>query len=89
MPNNYGQLVNFYGIKVKNDLDILNEDIINKLGQGLKPYLNDNIKFQVGKYETQRVEWLKLVYAIGAFLFLVFVLEIGRASCRERVSSPV
>lgn len=72
--NNDGQRVNFYGIKVKNDSDILNEDIINKLGEGLAPYLNGNIKFQVGKYETQRVEWLKLIYAIGAFLFLVFVL---------------
>lgn len=72
--NNVGQRVNFYGIKVKDDSDILNEDMMNKLGQGLGPYLDDNIKFQVGKYETQSVEWLKLVYAIGAFLFLVFVL---------------
>lgn len=69
-----GEIVNFYGIKVENDENILNEDIINKLGEGLEPYLNDNIKFQVGKYETERVEWLKLVYAIGAFLFLVFIL---------------
>ena len=72
--NNDGQRVNFYGIKVKDDSDILNEDIINKLGEGLVPYLNGNIKFQVGKYETQSVEWLKIIYAIGAFLFLVFVL---------------
>lgn len=71
---NQGEMVNFYGIKVKNDSDILNEDIINKLGQGLGPYLNEDINFQVGKYKTQSVEWLKLVYAIGAFLFLVFVL---------------
>lgn len=71
---NDGEMVNFYGIKVENDSDILNEDIINKLGEGLKPYLNDNLKFQVGKYETKSVEWLKLVYAIGSFLFLVFVL---------------
>lgn len=71
---NHGQMVNFYGIKVKNESDILNEDIINKLGQGLGPYLNDDINIQVGKYKTQSVEWLKLVYAIGAFLFLVFVL---------------
>lgn len=71
---NDGEMVNFYGIKVENDSDILNEHIINKLGEGLKPYLNDNLKFQVGKYETKSVEWLKLVYAIGSFLFLVFVL---------------
>lgn len=71
---NDGEMVNFYGIKVENDSDILNEDIINKLGEGLKPYLNDNLKFQVGKYETKSVEWLKLIYAIGSFLFLVFVL---------------
>lgn len=45
-PKNYGQMVDFYGIKVKNDSDILNEDDI-----GLVPYLNNNIKFQVRKYE--------------------------------------
>lgn len=72
---NDGQMFNFYGIKVKNDANILNEDIINKLDKGLEPYLNDNVKFQVGKYETKKVEWLKLIYAIGAFLFLVFVLS--------------
>lgn len=72
--NNVGQRVNFYGIKVKDDSDILDEDIMNKLGQGLGPYLDENIKFQIGKNETKNVEWLKLVYAIGAFLFLVFVL---------------
>ena len=50
-PKNYGQMVDFYRIKVKNDSDILNEDDI-----GLVPYLNNNIKFQVRKYETQRGE---------------------------------
>lgn len=44
-------MVDFYGIKVKNDSDILNEDDI-----GLVPYLNNNIKFQVRKYENQRGE---------------------------------
>lgn len=72
--NNVGQRVNFYGIKVKDDSNILNENIINELDQGLGKYVNDNINFQIGKYKTQSVEWLKLVYAIGAFLFLVFVL---------------
>ncbi len=28
----------------------------------------------MGIYKTKNVEWLKLVYAIGSFLFLVFVL---------------
>ncbi|ELC8442561.1 ABC transporter permease [Clostridium perfringens] len=71
---NSGEMINFYGIKVKDDKELLDKDILNKLGAGLKPYLTDDINFQIGIYKTQNVEWLKLVYAIGAFLFLVFIL---------------
>ncbi len=69
-----GEMVNFYGIKVKNDDELLNKELSNKLGEALEPYLTEDIKFQVGIYRTKNVEWLKVVYAIGAFLFLVFVL---------------
>ncbi|MDZ5253717.1 ABC transporter permease [Clostridium sp. LIBA-8841] len=71
---NSGEMINFYGIKVKDDKELLDKDILNKLGAGLKPYLTDDVNFQVGIYETENVAWLKLVYAIGAFLFLVFIL---------------
>ncbi|HHD2752881.1 TPA: FtsX-like permease family protein [Clostridium perfringens] len=71
---NSGEMINFYGIKVKDDKELLDKDILNKLGEGLKPYLRDDINFQIGIYKTENVAWLKLVYAIGAFLFLVFIL---------------
>ncbi|EGT3617740.1 FtsX-like permease family protein, partial [Clostridium perfringens] len=71
---NSGEMINFYGIKVNDDKELLDKDILNKLGEGLKPYLKDDINFQIGIYKTENVEWLKLIYAIGAFLFLVFIL---------------
>lgn len=71
---NSGEMINFYGIKVKDDKELLDKDILNKLREGLKPYLRDDINFQIGIYKTENVAWLKLVYAIGAFLFLVFIL---------------
>lgn len=71
---NSGEMINFYGIKVKDDKELLDKNILNKLGEGLKPYLRDDINFQIGIYKTENVAWLKLVYAIGAFLFLVFIL---------------
>ena len=69
-----GELINFYGIKINDDNKFLNEDTIIKLSQKLEPYISNDINFQVGIYKTKNVEWLKLVYAIGSFLFLVFVL---------------
>lgn len=71
---NSGEMLNFYGIKIKDDKELLDKDILNKLEVGLKPYLRDDINFQIGIYKTQGVEWLKLTYAIGTFLFLVFIL---------------
>lgn len=71
---NSGEMLNFYGIKAKDDKELLNQDTLDKLGMVLKPYLTDDINFQVGIYKTKNVEWLKLVYAIGTFLFLVFIL---------------
>ena len=68
------ETLNFYGIKVENDDRLLDKDIMNSVGEGLKPYLNYDISIQAGVYKSQNVAWLKIVYAIGAFLFLVFVL---------------
>lgn len=69
-----GELINFYGIKINDDNKFLNEDTIIKLSQKLESYISNDINFQVGIYKTKNVEWLKIVYAIGSFLFLVFVL---------------
>lgn len=69
-----GELINFYGIKLNDDNKFLNEDTVNKLSKKLEPYISKDINFQVGIYKTKNVEWLKLVYSIGTFLFLVFVL---------------
>ena len=69
-----GQMVNFYGIKINDDKEFLNEEVINKLEQNLQPYIQNGVNFQVGIYQTKNVEWVKLVYAIGTFLFLVFIL---------------
>lgn len=69
-----GQVVNFYGIKVENDESFLDESTSSIVERKLNPYVSDDIKLQVGIYKTKGIEWLKLVYAIGAFLFLVFML---------------
>ena len=45
-----------------------------------------------GRY-AQEIDWLRRLHAQGSLIASVcsgsLVLEIGRASCRERVSSPV
>jgi putative ABC transport system permease protein len=69
-----GSMVKFYGIKIDDDTKFLDQDRFNAIGDELNPYLREDIHVQIGIYETKSVEWLKLVYAIGAFLFLVFVL---------------
>ncbi|WP_315110884.1 ABC transporter permease [Clostridium intestinale] len=69
-----GSIVKFYGIKIDDDTKFLDQDRFNAIGDELNPYLREDIHMQIGIYETKGVEWLKLVYAIGAFLFLVFVL---------------
>ena len=66
--------INFYGIKVDNDEKFLDKDTMNNVSKELEPYLNENMSIQVGVYKSQRIAWLKIVYAIGTFLFLVFVL---------------
>lgn len=69
-----GDLVHFYGVKLEDDNQLLDQTMMDKLGKELEQFGTDDMKIQVGIYATQNVEWLKLVYAIGTFLFLVFVL---------------
>lgn len=69
-----GSMVKFYGIKIDDDTKFLDQDRFNAMGDELNLYLREDIHVQIGIYATKSVEWLKLVYAIGEFLFLVFVL---------------
>ncbi|MEG0153651.1 MAG: ABC transporter permease, partial [Cellulosilyticaceae bacterium] len=66
--------LNFYGIKITNDEALLDLEIMNEVTTRISPYLSQEMRSQVGLYKLQGVAWLKMVYAIGAFLFLVFVL---------------
>ncbi|MBE6023876.1 MAG: ABC transporter permease [Cellulosilyticum sp.] len=69
-----GETLHFYGIKVDNEQQLLNKEVIEDVVQQVNPYLNDDMKKQIGIYNTESVAYLRVVYAIGTFLFLVFVL---------------
>ena len=69
-----GEMLHFYGIKVDNEEQLLNKEIIEDVIQQVNPYLNNDMKKQIGIYNTESVAYLRVVYAIGTFLFLVFVL---------------
>ena len=69
-----GEMLHFYGIKVDNEDQLLNKEVIENITQQITPYLKDQMKSQVGPYAVENVAWLRVVYAIGTFLFLVFVL---------------
>lgn len=71
------QVIDFYGIKIDDDEKFLEQDTMKSLETALAPYSEDNLKAQVGIYKSQSIAWLKVVYAIGAFLFLVFVLAVA------------
>ena len=71
------EVINFYGIKIDNDNKFLEKDTMNSLKTVMSPYMNDQVKAQVGIYKLQNIAWLKVVYAIGAFLFLVFVVAVA------------
>ena len=71
------EVVNFYGIKVDNEKKLLDKNILKKVSTQITPYVNKDIKAQVGIYENEKASWLKAVYAIGAFLFLVFILALA------------
>ncbi|MDB1932898.1 MULTISPECIES: FtsX-like permease family protein [Clostridium] len=61
--------INFYGIKIENEENIIN--VIDKIGKNLN--LETTHGFY-GQFELKTIEWVKFVYAIGGFLFLVMAL---------------
>ena len=73
----YGREINFYGFKCSDEKSVENniENISNELENA--NVITDNSLAYYGGYELLSVSWLKIVYAIGAFLFLVFILADG------------
>lgn len=61
--------INFYGIKIENEENIIN--VIDEVGKNINL---ETTKGYYGLYELQKIEWVKFVYAIGGFLFLVMAL---------------
>ena len=47
---------------------------MDDITEQITPFFNEDMKTQVGLYAAESVAWLKMVYAMGAFLFLVFIL---------------
>lgn len=69
------ELVNFYGIKVDNEEEFLNMKKLEPMLDELSKHIDiETTHATLGIYESKRIEWMKGVYAIGAFLFLVFIL---------------
>lgn len=61
--------INFYGIKIENEENIIN--VIEEIGKNLNLETTQGF---YGQYELKTIEWVKFIYAIGGFLFLVMVL---------------
>lgn len=61
--------INFYGIKIENEENIIN--VIEEIGKNLNLETTQGF---YGQYELKTIEWVKFVYAIGGFLFLVMAL---------------
>lgn len=71
----YGEKNNFLGIKIENDSKLLDEKILNKIGPQMSKLMDlKKVTTTCGVAETQKFAWLKVVYAMMAFLFLVFIL---------------
>lgn len=67
--------INFYGLKISNEEKLLDDDIKIKISNELNTFINpENIKGKIGIDSAHSIEWMKIVYAIGTFLFLVFIL---------------
>lgn len=73
----YGKEINFYGVRYSDEKSVENniENITNELENA--EVITDNSLAYYGAYDLLSVSWLKIVYAIGAFLFLVFILADG------------
>ncbi|WP_352417259.1 FtsX-like permease family protein [Clostridium tertium] len=61
--------INFYGIKMENEENIIN--VIDEIGKNLNL---ETTHGYYGQFELEKIEWVKFVYAIGGFLFLVMAL---------------
>lgn len=69
------EIINFYGIKVNNEEVLLDNLTLQNVTNELDKYMDlKTTKASIGIHESQKISWLKIVYAIGAFLFLVFIL---------------
>ena len=71
----YGEKNNFLGIKIENDSKLLDKKVMDNLVTGMSKFMNvKQVAITCGIYETDRIAWLKVIYAMMAFLFLVFIL---------------
>ena len=73
----YGKEINFYGVKYSDEKSVENniENITNELENA--EVITENSLVYYGEGDLISISWLKIVYAIGAFLFLVFILADG------------
>ena len=66
--------MNFYGLKINNEEKLIEEDVKIKISNELNSVVNpENIKGKIGIDHASSIDWMKIVYAIGTFLFLVFI----------------
>lgn len=71
----YGEKNNFLGIKIENDNRMLENSVSQKLYTDLSKFMDlKKVTTTCGVYETQKFSWLKVIYAVMAFLFIVFIL---------------
>ncbi len=67
--------INFYGLKINNEEKLLDDDTKIKISDELNTFINpENTKGKIGIDYASSIDWMKIVYAIGTFLFLVFIL---------------
>ena len=65
----YGEKNNFLGIKIENDSKLLDKKVMDNLVTGMSKFMNvKQVAITCGIYETDRIAWLKVIYAMMAFL---------------------
>ncbi|SHJ29510.1 putative ABC transport system permease protein [Clostridium cavendishii DSM 21758] len=63
------QTINFYGVRLKDSTNL------QKVVKELQTVVNNKTTgIYYGEKDLGNIEWLKFIYAIGSFLFLVFIL---------------
>ena len=69
---NEGETIHFYGAKI-ND-----QTLANSLANQLEKSINDKTTHIYNGYNVlEKISWLKFVYAVGSFLFLVVMIATG------------